>query len=101
MPPGGAAEPQPFPTASPIEAGAFPAAATNVRPGGGFGKCAPRISSGSAAATAALKLSSSNACIVGASLMGGAAILAVSPIVISQWLGRLHEKRRLFNKKPG
>jgi len=36
-----------------IDAAAFPAAATKVRPFGGGGRCAPRIFSGSAAATAA------------------------------------------------
>src|SRR5712691_10608767 len=39
-----------------MEAAAFPAAATKVRPLDGGGRCGARISSGSAAATAARKL---------------------------------------------
>src|SRR2546430_3937852 len=47
-----------FSTASAIDAAALPAAATKVRPRGGGGRCGARILSGSAAATAARKLSS-------------------------------------------
>src|SRR5438094_410137 len=48
-------------TAAAMAAAALPAAATNVRPRGGGGRCAARIFSGSAAATAARKLSSRSA----------------------------------------
>src|SRR5262245_56426450 len=46
-----------FSTASAIDAAAFPAAATKVRPRGTDGRCWARMRSGSAAATAAWKLS--------------------------------------------
>src|SRR5690348_4065779 len=45
-------------TAAAIEAAALPAAATNVLPFGGGGRCGATISCGSAAATAARKLAS-------------------------------------------
>src|SRR5213594_3307481 len=45
-------------TAKAIDAAALPAAATKVRPLGGLGRCGARIFRGSAAATAARKLSS-------------------------------------------
>src|SRR5438874_8613540 len=48
-------------TAAAMAAAALPAAATNVRPRGGGGRCAARILCGSAAATAARKLSSRSA----------------------------------------
>src|SRR6266404_328724 len=48
-------------SAAAMEAAALPAAATNVRPRGAGGRCAARICSGSAAATAARKLSSRSA----------------------------------------
>src|SRR4051812_8628526 len=48
-------------TAAAMAAAALPAAATKVRPRGGGGRCDARILSGSAAATAARKLSSRSA----------------------------------------
>src|SRR6266540_6042942 len=47
-------------TASAIEAAALPAPITSVLPEGGVGRCGGRILSGSAAATAAWKLSMSS-----------------------------------------
>src|SRR3990170_4885245 len=57
IPSSGAARGQRISTASAIDAAALPAAATKVRPRGGRGRCGGRILSGSAAATAARKLS--------------------------------------------
>src|SRR5262245_22083595 len=59
-PSSGAAAGQRCSTASAIAAAAFPAPSTRVRPAGGDGRCAGRISSGSAAATAARNDSTSS-----------------------------------------